>query len=61
MIPTVAGTRSEAIKAAIQRQLKQTPPTGMPQKWDGQAAVRIVEVLVDAQQRKLQRAADGGH
>jgi UDP-N-acetylglucosamine 2-epimerase (non-hydrolysing) len=45
---TIAGTSAPQIRAAIRRQLD-TPSGGVvPEKWDGHAAMRIVEVLVRA-------------
>src|SRR5205814_8799001 len=43
---TVAGTRSDGIREAIRRQMTRTAPAGVPAKWDGQAAIRIVDILV---------------
>jgi len=42
----VAGTETEGIKAAIRQQMGRKPTDGVPQKWDGRAATRIVELLV---------------
>jgi len=54
----IAGTKSEGIKAAIREQVVRTPPAGMPQKWDGQAATRIVDVLIRA---RHERCFGSGH
>jgi UDP-N-acetylglucosamine 2-epimerase (non-hydrolysing) len=43
---TIAGTTSPAIKAAIRRQLERAPGGAAPEKWDGDAASRLVAVLV---------------
>jgi len=43
---TIAGTTSPAITAAIRRQLERAPGGVAPEKWDGDAATRLVEVLV---------------
>jgi UDP-N-acetylglucosamine 2-epimerase (non-hydrolysing) len=45
---TIAGTKAPQIKAAIRRQLERTPGGAAPEKWDGHAAGRIVDVLVRA-------------
>jgi len=42
----VAGTETERIKAAIRRQLRRKLADGVPQKWDGRAATRIVDLLI---------------
>jgi UDP-N-acetylglucosamine 2-epimerase (non-hydrolysing) len=44
----VAGTTQEKIAAAIRRQMGRTGGNTRPEKWDGQAARRIVEILVAA-------------
>lgn len=43
---TIAGTNKERIKDAIRRQMRRKPSGGLPKKWDGRAATRIVDVLV---------------
>jgi UDP-N-acetylglucosamine 2-epimerase (non-hydrolysing) len=43
---TLAGTNSDSIRNAICRQLTRKSGGAVPEKWDGQAARRIVEVLV---------------
>ena len=45
---TVAGTKKEGIKDAIRRQTGRRTG-GVPKKWDGQAATRIVDVLIRTQ------------
>jgi UDP-N-acetylglucosamine 2-epimerase (non-hydrolysing) len=45
---TLAGTNPQSIKDAIRRQLMRKTRGGMPEKWDGRAAARIVDVLVRA-------------
>jgi len=42
----LAGRSKESIKAAIRRQTGSRISGSVPEKWDGQAAVRIVDVLV---------------
>jgi UDP-N-acetylglucosamine 2-epimerase (non-hydrolysing) len=43
---TIAGTTSPTITAAIRRQLERAPGGAVPEKWDGDAATRLVDVLV---------------
>src|SRR5207245_6415933 len=43
---TIAGTKNESIKDAIRRQTGRRTSAGVPEKWDGQAATRIVDVLI---------------
>lgn len=43
---TLAGTDRDAIREAIHRQFVRKTSGGMPENWDGQAAARIVDVLV---------------
>jgi UDP-N-acetylglucosamine 2-epimerase (non-hydrolysing) len=44
----VAGTRKEGIKDAIRRQRVRKGGNGVPKHWDGQAAKRILDVLIRA-------------
>ena len=44
----VAGSRKEGIKDAIRRQRARKGSNGVPKHWDGQAAKRIVDVLIRA-------------
>ena len=44
----LAGTTKENIDSVIQKQLRRKTPRETPEKWDGQSARRIVEVLVGA-------------
>jgi len=44
----IAGTTKERIAAAIQQQLGRKDGCSMPEKWDGQAATRILDVLMSA-------------
>lgn len=44
----LAGGRAEGIREAVSRQLATTCCNGVPEKWDGQAARRIVEILASA-------------
>ena len=41
----LAGTRRETIRAAIQRQLAFRGSCAVPEKWDGRAGARIVQIL----------------
>jgi len=43
---TIAGTRTDAIKDAIRRQLSRNRENGVPKHWDGRAAARIIDTLV---------------
>lgn len=43
----LAGTRSEGIRRAIQKQLGPQPAKQQPELWDGRAATRIVSVLAE--------------
>src|SRR5215475_824491 len=43
----LAGTRRQSIRAAVERQLSFRSPGVVPEKWDGKAAERIVQVLVE--------------
>jgi UDP-N-acetylglucosamine 2-epimerase (non-hydrolysing) len=45
---TLAGVRKEGIREAVSRQLEKTFSNEAPQKWDGKAALRIVEILTSA-------------
>ena len=45
---TIAGTTAAPIRAAIRRQLERPSVGVTPEKWDGDAATRIVDVLVRA-------------
>ena len=42
----LAGTTREGIRAAIRRQLRSTPNGSVPEKWDGRAAGRILDVVI---------------
>ncbi len=42
----VAGTETQSIRDAIRRQSGRRCADGVPQKWDGRAATRIVELLI---------------
>ncbi len=41
----IAGTKSEGIRKAIREQANRSPDNRVPNKWDGRAASRIVDVL----------------
>jgi UDP-N-acetylglucosamine 2-epimerase (non-hydrolysing) len=43
---TLAGVRKEDIRQAVRRQLQKTFANQVPQKWDGKAALRILEFLL---------------
>jgi UDP-N-acetylglucosamine 2-epimerase (non-hydrolysing) len=43
---TIAGTKTDAIKNAIRRQLDLKTGNGVPKNWDGRAGVRIIDILV---------------
>jgi len=43
----LGGTRRETIRAAIQRQLQFRGGTLVPEKWDGKAGERIVQILAE--------------
>jgi UDP-N-acetylglucosamine 2-epimerase (non-hydrolysing) len=46
----LAGTRSERIKNAIRQQMaRKSLHQRLPEKWDGQAATRIVATLIQVQ------------
>jgi UDP-N-acetylglucosamine 2-epimerase (non-hydrolysing) len=42
---TMAGIRTVGIRSAISRQLQRKPGNGLPDKWDGKSAARILEVI----------------
>ena len=44
---TLAGTKRDPIRQAIQRQLAFREGCQVPEKWDGHAAARIVQILAD--------------
>ena len=44
----LAGTTKERVGAAIRRQMGRKDGNGIPQKWDGHAGTRIVDVLISA-------------
>jgi UDP-N-acetylglucosamine 2-epimerase (non-hydrolysing) len=41
----IAGIRAEGIRKAIREQLSRAPGNRVPEKWDGKAGLRIVEVI----------------
>ena len=43
---TIAGTKTDAIKNAIRRQLGLKTGNGVPKNWDGRAGARIIDILV---------------
>jgi UDP-N-acetylglucosamine 2-epimerase (non-hydrolysing) len=42
----LGGTRRDTIRAAIRQQLRRERLGAIPEKWDGKAGARIVEVLL---------------
>jgi UDP-N-acetylglucosamine 2-epimerase (non-hydrolysing) len=42
----IAGTSKERIREAIRQQMERKGKNGVPKKWDGQAAPRIIDVLI---------------
>ena len=42
----VAGTKKEKVQEAIRRQMKRKGGAAMPRNWDGRAAARIVDILI---------------
>jgi UDP-N-acetylglucosamine 2-epimerase (non-hydrolysing) len=42
----VAGTKKEKVREAIRRQLRRKSGAAMPKNWDGRAAARIVDILI---------------
>ncbi len=42
----VAGTKKEKVREAIRRQLRRKSGAAMPKNWDGKAAARIVDILI---------------
>jgi UDP-N-acetylglucosamine 2-epimerase (non-hydrolysing) len=57
----LAGTTDEGIKTAIQRQIGRKGGNIMPEKWDGEAATRIVDILITAHSERIwTRASDVG-
>ena len=53
----MAGSEKEGIRRAIRRQLSRTKRGEMPEKWDGQAGERIIEILM----RGIERRSAGEH
>ena len=49
---TIAGTKKEGIRDAIRRQMVRQRSEGVPKRWDGQAARRIVDVLIRAHEER---------
>src|SRR5258708_26709513 len=43
---TIAGTKTDAIKDAIRRQLGRKRQNDVPKNWDGRAGARIIDILV---------------
>lgn len=49
----IAGTEKEKVRRAIHEQMTRKYETTPPENWDGQAAKRIVEILVQSQAQRL--------
>jgi len=48
----LAGRTTEGIRDAIRRQMARKPSGCVPEKWDGRAATRIVDVLIRARETR---------
>ena len=46
----VAGTSRERIREAIRRQMESKGGNAVPKNWDGQAAPRIIDILIRSHQ-----------
>jgi UDP-N-acetylglucosamine 2-epimerase (non-hydrolysing) len=55
---TIAGTSADGIRKAIARQISRKRRVRHPEKWDGNAAERIVTILADAVRPQVADAAD---
>jgi UDP-N-acetylglucosamine 2-epimerase (non-hydrolysing) len=53
----IAGTAREKIQAAIRQQMERKADSGVPEKWDGHAGMRIIDVLIQAASKR--EAASG--
>jgi UDP-N-acetylglucosamine 2-epimerase (non-hydrolysing) len=53
----IAGTDSRRIQEAIRQQLGRSYPEHAPEKWDGRAATRILDVVIRAHQHRTAAAA----
>ena len=49
---TLAGVRKDDIRRAVRRQLENTFGRQIPEKWDGKAAIRILEILLTMSRRQ---------
>jgi len=56
----IAGTKAENIRSAVREQLSGHRPSLIPEKWDGKAAARIVEVIARHCERQNPAAASFG-
>lgn len=52
---TIAGTRSEKIREAVKMQKEKRASGGAPEKWDGKAGARIIEVIMREAKSKWNR------
>lgn len=55
----IAGTTKEGIRLAIRSQMHRSVTGSIPDKWDGQAAKRILEILVRAHEQRAPRLPAG--
>jgi UDP-N-acetylglucosamine 2-epimerase (non-hydrolysing) len=53
----LAGTNADGIKRAIRRQTEKRITGSVPEKWDGRAAIRIVEIVLRSRGQEASRAA----
>jgi len=56
---TIAGTEATKIRQAISNQLSERRSSRVPDKWDGHAATRIVNVLAGELQKRMTRSLSG--
>jgi UDP-N-acetylglucosamine 2-epimerase (non-hydrolysing) len=49
----IAGTTKAKIASAIRRQIEKKDRHSVPEKWDGQAAIRILDVLISAYRERI--------
>jgi UDP-N-acetylglucosamine 2-epimerase (non-hydrolysing) len=48
----IAGTGVDGVRAAVRKQMARTDSGTAPEKWDGHAAARILEVLIREQEKR---------
>ena len=56
---TLAGTETKKIRAAVKGQMNKRPKNHAPEKWDGHAAARIVDIIALELQKKAPRLQSG--